>query len=127
MEEKIAKENNNINNNTNTNNSNINSEISSISNVSTQTQSAQSEESTKIINSQQPSSETTKPQLLEQKNSKNDLIDNPKPIQLVLSKNGILEMTTEAINILTALKKEKLCIISINGPVGTGKSILANN
>ena len=50
-----------------------------------------------------------------------------EPIQLVLSKNGLLETTTEAINILTALKNEKLCILSINGPLNTGKSFLANS
>mgnify|MGYP002869898986 FL=1 len=134
MEEKATKENNNnnnisINNSTNSNNSTINIDNSSLnlSNISTQGQSSISEETSKTINNQQPVQETTKPQPLEQKNSKNDLIENPKAIQLVLSKNGILEMTTEAINVLTALKKEKLCIISINGPVGTGKTILANN
>ena len=50
-----------------------------------------------------------------------------EPIQLVLSKKGLLETTTEAINILTRLKNEKLCILSINGPLCTGKSYLANN
>ena len=50
-----------------------------------------------------------------------------EPIQFVLSKNGLLEATTEAINILTRLKNEKLCILSINGPLSTGKSYLANN
>ena len=50
------------------------------------------------------------------------------PIQLVLSSsNGLLETTTEAINILTGLKNEKLCILSLNGPLSTGKSYLANN
>ena len=49
-----------------------------------------------------------------------------EPIQLVISNNGLLETTTEAINILTALKNEKLCILSINGPLNTGKSFLAN-
>ena len=50
-----------------------------------------------------------------------------EPVQLVISSDGILETTTEAINILTALKNEKLCILSINGPLSTGKSTLANN
>ena len=50
-----------------------------------------------------------------------------EPIQLVISTDGILETTAEAINILTALKNEKLCILSINGQVSTGKSTLANN
>ena len=50
-----------------------------------------------------------------------------EPIQLVLSsKDGLLETTTEAINILTGLKNEKLSILSINGPFSTGKSYLAN-
>ena len=49
-----------------------------------------------------------------------------EPIQLVISSDGILETTTEAINILTALKNEKLCILSFNGPLSTGKSTLAN-
>ena len=44
-----------------------------------------------------------------------------EPIQLVISSEDILETTTEAINILTALKNEKLCILSINGPISTGK------
>ena len=50
-----------------------------------------------------------------------------EPIQLVISNNGLLETTTEAINILTSLKNEKLCILSINGPLNTGKSFLANS
>ena len=50
-----------------------------------------------------------------------------EPIQLVISSDGMLETTTEAINILTALKNEKLCILSINGPISTGKSKIANN
>ena len=51
-----------------------------------------------------------------------------EPIQLVLSSNnGLLEITTEAINILTGLKNEKLSILSINGPFSTGKSYLANS
>ena len=109
MEEKTTKENNNINSNSNT--------------ITTQ----QKEENIKPqANQQQPSPEQTKKVSLESKPSKNDLIETPKLVQLVLSKNGVLEMTTEAINILTGLKKEKLCIVSINGPCGVGKSILAN-
>ena len=50
-----------------------------------------------------------------------------EPIQLVISSEGMLETTSEAINILTALKNEKLCILSINGPISSGKSIFANN
>ena len=50
-----------------------------------------------------------------------------EPIQLVSIKDGILETTAEAINILTGLKNSKLIILSINGPVGSGKSTLANN
>ena len=50
-----------------------------------------------------------------------------EPIQLVSIKDGILETTVEAINILTGLKNSKLIILSINGPVGSGKSTLANH
>ena len=50
-----------------------------------------------------------------------------EPIQLVSIKDGILETTVEAINILTGLKNSKLIILSINGPVGSGKSTLAND
>ena len=49
-----------------------------------------------------------------------------EPIQLVSVKDGILETTAEAINILTGLKNTKLIILSINGPFGSGKSTLAN-
>ena len=50
-----------------------------------------------------------------------------EPIQLVSVKDGILETTAEAINILTYLKNSKVKILSINGPLGSGKSTLANN
>ena len=50
-----------------------------------------------------------------------------EPIQLVSIKDGILETTAEAINILTGLKNSKLIILSINGPLGSGKTTLANN
>ena len=50
-----------------------------------------------------------------------------EPIQLVSIKDGILETTAEAINVLTGLKNTKLIILSINGPLGSGKSTLANN
>ena len=89
------------------------------------------EEKNKEINEQPApeiiTSEITKTPNIEQKNSKNELIENPKPIQLVISKNGILEMTIEAIKIFTTLKKKELSIVSINGPCGLGKSMLANN
>ena len=92
----------------------------------------QNEENNQILNQKQTpeviSPDNQKiPQQIEQKNSKNETSEKQKPIQLVLSKNGILETTTEAINILTALKNEKLCIISVNGPCEIGKSIIANN
>ena len=91
----------------------------------------QKEDNNQVIN-QQPApeiipTENQKPPQIEQKNSKSEITEKSKPIQLVLSKNGILETTTEAINILTGLKKEKLCIISINGPCEVGKTRLANN
>ena len=50
-----------------------------------------------------------------------------EPIKLILDNNGLLEITTEAINLLTGLKNEKLYILSLNGPMGTGKSSLANH
>jgi len=50
-----------------------------------------------------------------------------EPVQLVYIENGMLETTTEAINLLTALKNEKISILSINGPLSSGKSYLANN
>ena len=84
------------------------------------------EENNQVLNPSTTPEEMTqeikKVNSIEQKNN-----ENLKPIQLVLSKNGILETTTEAINTLTGLKKEKLCIISINGPCEIGKSKLANN
>ena len=49
------------------------------------------------------------------------------PIQLVFVSDGLLETTTEAINILTALKNQKLSILSINGPLNSGKTTLASN
>ena len=49
-----------------------------------------------------------------------------EPIQVVLASDGRLETTAEAINILYSLKNQKLCILSINGPLSTGKSSLAN-
>ena len=112
MEEKASKENNN----------NINSNSNTII-------PQQKEENIKSStnNTQQiPVPDISKKISIEHKTSKNDLIENPKSVQLVLSKNGVLEMTTEAINILTGLKKENLCIVSINGPCNIGKSILAN-
>jgi hypothetical protein len=39
----------------------------------------------------------------------------------------MIEPTVEAINLLTALKNEKLSILSLNGPLSSGKSFLANN
>ena len=67
----------------------------------------QKEENNQVIN-QQPApeiipTENQKPPHIEQKNSKSEITDKSKPIQLVLTKNGILETTTEAIIILTGL------------------------
>ena len=50
-----------------------------------------------------------------------------EPVQLLYIEDNLLEPTTEAINLLTALKNEKLCILSLNGPVSSGKSYLANS
>lgn len=45
-----------------------------------------------------------------------------EPIQLVYISDGMIEPTVEAINLLTALKNEKLSILSLNGPLSSGKS-----
>ncbi len=50
-----------------------------------------------------------------------------EPIQLVYISDGMIEPTVEAINLLTALKNEKISILSLNGPLSSGKSFLANN
>ena len=49
-----------------------------------------------------------------------------EPVQLVYIDDGLLEPTTDAINLLTALRDEKLSILSVNGPLSSGKSTLAN-
>ena len=49
-----------------------------------------------------------------------------QPIQLIYISDGLLEPTTEAINFLTALRNEKLCILALTGPLSSGKSYLAN-
>ena len=49
-----------------------------------------------------------------------------EPVQLVDIEDGMLESTTDAINLLTALKNEKISILSINGPLSSGKTFLAN-
>lgn len=50
-----------------------------------------------------------------------------EPIQLVGISDGMIEPTVDAINLLTALKKEKVSILSFNGPLSSGKSFLSNN
>ena len=50
-----------------------------------------------------------------------------EPVKLLYIQDGMIEPTIEAINLLTALKNEKLSILSLNGPVSSGKSFLANN
>lgn len=50
-----------------------------------------------------------------------------EPVQLLYITDGILEPTTEAINLLTELRNEKLTIVSFTGPIGSGISLLANN
>ena len=49
-----------------------------------------------------------------------------EPIQLVYIEDGMIEPTTDAINLLTALKNEKISILTINGPLSSGKTSLAN-
>ena len=73
--------------------------------------------SEKIKDSDTESTENTHPQY-EFKN---------EPIQLLYISDGLLEPTTEAINLLSSLRNEKLCILSINGPLSSGKTTLANN
>ena len=50
-----------------------------------------------------------------------------EPIQLVYASDGLIEPTTDVINLLSALKNEKICVLSLNGPQDSGKSNLANN
>ena len=50
-----------------------------------------------------------------------------EPVQLVYIEDGMIEPSTDAINLLSALKNEKISILSINGPLSSGKSLLANS
>ena len=50
-----------------------------------------------------------------------------EPVQLLYITDGLLEPTTEAINLLTELRNEKLTIVSFTGPSSSGISLLANN
>ena len=50
-----------------------------------------------------------------------------EPIQLVYIEDGMFEPTTQAINLLSSLKNEKICLLSINGPINSGKTFLANS
>ena len=50
-----------------------------------------------------------------------------EPVNLIYVSDGLLEPTMDAINLLTALKNEKICILSLNGPLSSGKSYLANS
>ena len=81
--------------------------------------------SEKLDNAEANSSQTNQSENPSAQSSSTEFKDNP--IRLVLSNNGLLETTNEAINVLTGLKNEKLCIISLNGPLSTGKSYLANS
>ena len=63
----------------------------------------------------------------EQSESNHSYEFKEEPVQLLYIEDNLLEPTTEAINLLTALKNEKLCILSLNGPVSSGKSYLANS
>ena len=49
-----------------------------------------------------------------------------EPVQLLYLEDGMIEPTTDAINLLTALRNEKISILSVNGPLSSGKSSLAN-
>ena len=48
-------------------------------------------------------------------------------IKLVSINDGLLEPTQEAIEFLTNIKDDKLCILSFNGPSSTGKTELMKN
>ena len=51
-----------------------------------------------------------------------------EPMQLLyVNENGLIDITTEATDYLSSLKKEKLCIVSIIGPRNSGKSKLLNS
>ena len=51
-----------------------------------------------------------------------------EPMQLLyVNENGLIDITTEATDYLSSLKKEKLCILSIIGPRNSGKSKLLNS
>ena len=50
-----------------------------------------------------------------------------QPIQLIdLKEDGTLEISEQALDFLSALSNQKISILSINGPQGQGKSVLAN-
>ena len=50
-----------------------------------------------------------------------------QPIQLIdLKEDGTLEISEQALDFLSALSNQKISILSINGPQGQGKSLLAN-
>ena len=51
-----------------------------------------------------------------------------EPMKLLyVNENGLIDITTEATDYLSSLKKEKLCIVSIIGPRNSGKSKLLNS
>ena len=51
-----------------------------------------------------------------------------EPLQLLyVTEDNLLEPTTDAINLLSELKNEKLCILSLNGPLSSGKTYLGNS
>ena len=50
-----------------------------------------------------------------------------EPVQLVYIQDGMIETTEDSINLLTALKNEKIAILTINGPLSSGKTSLANS
>jgi len=56
-----------------------------------------------------------------------EYIFREEPVQLVYISDGMIKPTEEGINLLTALKNQNLSILSLNGPLNSGKSSLANN
>ena len=49
-----------------------------------------------------------------------------EPVQLIYISDCIIKLSEEGINLLKALKNKNLSILSLNGPLSSGKSFLAN-
>lgn len=49
-----------------------------------------------------------------------------EPVQLIYISDCMIKLSEEGINLLKALKNKNLSILSLNGPLSSGKSFLAN-